>query len=59
VHSALGVPVPDQVSEAVPGFFEVGGEIPGELGKPRAGRVPGHAQQVDPAGSVFDHECRI
>ena len=43
----------------MPGFLEVGGEVPGELGKPRADRVPGHAQQVDPAGLVSDQERRI
>jgi len=45
--------------EAMPGFFEVGGEVLGQLGKLWAGRVPGHAQQVNPAGSVSDHECRV
>jgi hypothetical protein len=25
----FAVPVPDQVREAMPGFFEVGGEVPG------------------------------
>ena len=55
----FGVPVPDQMPEAMPGFFKVGGEVPGQLRKPRAGRIPGHAQHVDPAGSVLDHECHI
>lgn len=36
-----------------------GGEVPGQLREPRASRVAGHAQQVNPAGPVLDHECRI
>ena len=43
----------------MPGLIEVGGKVPGQLRKPRARRVPGHAQQVDPACPVFDHERHI
>lgn len=43
----------------MPGFFQVCGEIASQLREPRAARVPGDAQQVDPAGLVLDHESDI
>lgn len=52
----LRVPVPDQVREPVPGLLEFGRELPGGLDGPRAGRMRGDAEQLNPAGSQFDHE---
>jgi hypothetical protein len=52
----LSVAVADQVSEPVPGFLQIGGEVAGELGGPLAGRVSGDAEQVHPSCLVFDDE---
>jgi hypothetical protein len=54
--SELGVAVSDEMGEAVPGGFDIGGEVPGRLGGAGGGRVPGDAEQVNAAGGVLDDE---
>ncbi|WP_370382910.1 hypothetical protein [Catenulispora sp. GAS73] len=50
----LGIAVSDEMGEAMPGGFDVGGEVPCELGGPGGGRMPGDAEQVDPTRAMLD-----
>jgi len=52
-------PGPGSDARTDAGFFPVRGEVPGQLREPRAVWIPGHAQQVNPAGPVPDHERRV
>ena len=45
----LRVPIPDQVGDTTPGLFGLVGEVAGQLGRPRAGRVGSDAGRVHPA----------
>ena len=55
----LAVAIPEQPGEPVRGLFQVGGELPRQLHGPGTGRTASHAEQVDPAGGVFDHERHV
>jgi hypothetical protein len=50
----LGVPVPDQVGEPVPGVGQAGGELAGQSRGLGRGREPGDAQQVHMPRAVLD-----
>ena len=52
----LGVPVADEEAEALPGIFEVGGEVAGHLGDPGAVGVGGDAEHVHDPPFDLDQE---
>jgi hypothetical protein len=52
----LGVSVPDQKPDRV---LEIHKQITGLLGHPRAGRVLGEAEKVDPPGGVLDADEHV
>ena len=53
----LGIAVPDQMGETAPRGFQIGGEIPGQLGDPGSARIPGDTEQMHPAGGVLDDDA--
>ena len=55
----LGVAVPDEEPELVADVVEIHDQVARQLGQPRSGRVSGDAEDVHPAGDVFDDEERI
>ena len=55
----LGVAVPDEEPELVPGVVEGHEQVAGLLGQPGAGGVGGDAEDVHAAGGVLDDEERI
>jgi hypothetical protein len=52
----LGVSVPDQKPDRV---LEIHKQVTGLLGHPRAGRVLGEAEKVDPPGGVLDADEHV
>jgi hypothetical protein len=52
----IGVAVSDQEAEAPTGVIEVHEQVAGLLGEPGSGEVGGDADDVNPAGGVFDDE---
>ena len=55
----LGVAIPDEEPVPPAGVVEVHGQVAGQLGQPRSGRVQGDAEDVHPAGGVLDDEERV
>ena len=55
----LGVAIADEEPEPLAGVVEVHGQVAGQLGQPRAGRVRGDPEDVDAAGGVLDDEERV
>src|ERR1017187_1170281 len=55
----LGVAVSDQEPERPSVLGEISGEVAGNLGDERAGRMIGDTEDVDCAALEFDHEQRI
>lgn len=55
----LRVAVAYEEPEPSAGVVEIHGEVAGQLGEPRAGRVGGDAEDVHAAVGVLDHEERI
>ena len=52
----LGVAIADEEPESPAGVVEVHGEVAGQLGQPRSGRVRGDAEEVHAASDVLDDE---
>lgn len=57
--SELAVPIADQETEHCCSLTEVDQEIAGLLSSPGAGRVGGHAQDVDAPRTDFHHEQHV
>src|ERR1039458_5015144 len=55
----VGVPVADEEPEASTRLFEVGSEVPCDLGHPWAVRVGGDTEDVDDASLQLDHEQHV
>src|ERR1035437_4813671 len=55
----LGVSVADEEPEASTRLFEVGREVPCDLGHPLAVRVGGDTEDVDDASLQLDHEQHV
>jgi hypothetical protein len=55
----LGIPVPDEESEAASGLFEFGAEVAGHLGDPGTVGMVRHPEQVHPSTIDLDDEEHV